>query len=119
LSKDNEVKVIANHVPLLGQSEIEGLNRLSKGLTLNVASHQEAFVARIDASKLSMDADRILEYLVNVRDMPVGSVIPGIRLSCTTARSIHWGRVQLERYNERNGQSAETKVSTEMVGAVA
>lgn len=117
LSKDNGV--VANHVPLLSLNQIARLDGLSEDLNLVDSADQEEFVSRINSSNMGMDADRTLEYLVHIRNMPIGHVLPDIRLSCTTARSIHWGRVQLERYKERNGQSVDAKVSTEMAGAVA
>jgi hypothetical protein len=117
----NGNQVVENHVPLLSLHQIEQLEDLSEDLDLTDAADQETFVSRIHASDIGVDNDRTLEYLVNVRDLPVGGVIASVRLAedCSAARRIHWGAEQLKRHKAGSGSLAAATISQEMVGADA
>lgn len=114
--------VIENHTPLLGEKEIEQLERASQGLNLNLPRHQKILVSRVESMGITVTIDGILEYLVRVCDVSIGGVTLAIRQSpdCNAARRIHVGHEQIERHKkDRNGRSSEVKISSEMVGALA
>lgn len=111
--------IIESHVPLLDQKQVKRLDELSNGLSLNKSSDQELFLARIDKVKIAVGADHVLEYLVNNRDIPIGSVDAAIKLQCNAARRIHWGAEQIRRHKQRNSHSVDAKVAKELTGAHA
>jgi hypothetical protein len=108
---------IESHTPLLDLKQIDRLDGLSNGLKLHESGDQDKFLARVGKVMSDISVDHLLEYLVNNRDVPIGSVNAAIRLQCDAARRIHWGAERLKRHKARSSQSAAVKVSKEMAGS--
>jgi hypothetical protein len=94
------------HTPLLTEQVKKQLNVFGEGLNLNATPDQEALVARINKARFVTTEDELLEFFVLEQDVPIGQVIPTIKLTSSLPRRIHLAKLQADRHAGRTTTQA-------------